>query len=735
MDTTTLTLTDSLKQFFGFDKFKGQQEAIIQNLLDGNDSFVIMPTGGGKSLCYQLPALISEGTAIVVSPLIALMKNQVDAIRGVSTDDGVAHVLNSSLNKTEIKQVRSDITSGKTKLLYVAPESLNKEENVEFFKQINISFFAIDEAHCISEWGHDFRPEYRRLKPIIEAIDNVPIIALTATATPKVQEDIMKNLGMDSGAKVFIDSFNRPNLYYEIRPKRNVEKEMIKFIKQHPGKSGIVYCLSRKKVEEIAEILSVNGIKALPYHAGMDSSTRAKHQDMFLMEDADVIVATIAFGMGIDKPDVRFVIHHDIPKSLESYYQETGRAGRDGGEGKCVAFYSYKDIEKLEKFLHGKPVAEVEIGTQLILEMVSYAESAICRRKQILHYFGEPFNEELCIEQGGCDNCCNPKEKFEGQDDVKTVLEVILALKEQFKSKYISAFIAGKMIPDISTFKHENHPLMGIGKDEDGKKDERYFEAVIRQCLIAGLIHKEVENYGVLKVTKKGKEFIENPHSFMLIKEHEYEGDDDDDAIISGGGGGALDETLYNILKDLRKKIAKQKELPPYVIFSDPSLEEMCLRYPINMEELVNIAGVGQGKAEKFGEEFIEVIAKYVEENDIERPTDMIMKSVVNKSGLKVYIIQSIDRKLTIEDIAKAKGKEPIDIIEEIEHIVHSGTKVNLDYYINDLVDEEYQEEVFEYFAETEEDDIEAAFEEFEGAYTEEEMRLLRIKFLSEMGN
>ena len=732
MQTLEAPLTEYLKKYFGFNTFKGEQEKVIASLLGGSDTFVIMPTGGGKSLCYQLPALICSGTAIIVSPLIALMKNQVDAIRGVSTNQGIAHFYNSSLTKTEAKQVKEDVTNGVTKLLYVAPESLTKDENIEFLKSIEISFFGIDEAHCISEWGHDFRPEYRRLRTIIEAIDRVPIIALTATATPKVQEDIQKNLGMTK-ANVFKASFNRENLYYEIRPKKDVKKEIIRFVKQHTGKSGIIYCLSRKKVEEIAELLQVNGINALPYHAGLDSSTRAKHQDMFLMEDADVIVATIAFGMGIDKPDVRFVLHHDIPKSLESYYQETGRAGRDGGEGICVAFYSYKDIEKLEKFLHGKPVAELEIGLQLIFEMVSYSETAVCRRKQLLHYFGEHYDETPCKENGMCDNCSHPKEKFEGKEDVKILLEAITGLNEVFKAKYVAHFVAGSDSSDIKAFNHENHELFGSGKAEG--KDDKYWEAIIRQCIIEGLIIKEIENYGVLKISEKGKAFIKNPYSIKLVKAHDYSDVDDGDIVVPQKGGGAADETLFNILKDLRKSIAKEKKLPPYVIFQDPSLEDMATRYPITMDELTNISGVGQGKAEKFGEEFLEVIERYVEDNDIERPLDMVVKSVVNKSGLKVYVIQSIDRKIPIEDIAKAKGKSVDDILTEIEHIVLSGTKVNMDYYLNEEVDEADQEEVFEYFMEAESDDIEDALEEFEESFSEEEMRLLRIKFLSEVAN
>ena len=732
MQTVEAPLTDYLKKFFGFNTFKGEQEEIVQNVLDGNDTFVIMPTGGGKSLCYQLPALMSEGTAIIVSPLIALMKNQVDAIRGFSNKEGIAHFYNSTLNKTEAKQVKKDVQDGITKLLYVAPESLTKGENVEFLKSFKISFFAIDEAHCISEWGHDFRPEYRRLRSIIEAIDRVPIIALTATATPKVQEDIQKNLGMTE-AKVFKASFNRDNLYYEIRPKKDVKKEIIRFVRQHQGKSGIIYCLSRKKVEEIAELLQVNGVKALPYHAGLDAQSRVKHQDMFLMEDVDVIVATIAFGMGIDKPDVRYVIHHDIPKSLESYYQETGRAGRDGGEGLCVAFYSYKDIEKLEKFLHGKPVAEMEIGMQLIFEMVSYAETAVCRRKQLLNYFGEKYDESDCQEKGMCDNCAHPKEKFEGKEDVKKLLEAVLGLNENFKSKYVAHFVAGNATSEIKSFNHNNHPLFGQGKETD--KDDKYWEAVVRQCTIEGLLTKEIENYGILKVSDKGKEFIKNPTTITLIKPNDYSDVDDGEVIIPQKSSGAADEALFNILKEVRKSLAKELKLPPYVIFQDPSLEDMATRYPITIEELTNITGVGQGKAEKYGEEFLDVIANYVEENEIERPMDLVVKSVVNKSGLKVFVIQSIDRKIALDDIAHAKGIELGDIITEIEHIVQSGTKVNLDYYINEEIDEADQEEVFDYFMEAESDSIEDALYEFDNAFSEDEMRLLRIKFMSEVAN
>ena len=726
MEATTVSLTSELKKYFGFNSFKGDQENIIKSVLDGKDTFVIMPTGGGKSMCYQLPALILPGTAIVVSPLIALMKNQVDAIRGFSSGNHIAHFMNSSLNKTDLATVKSDLEAGKTKLLYVAPETLTKQVNIDFFKTINISFFAIDEAHCISEWGHDFRPEYRRLREIIEAIDRVPIIALTATATPKVQQDIQKNLGM-TDSSVFKASFNRANLYYEVNPKQEANSQIVKYISQFKGKSGIVYCLSRKKVEELAETLQVNGIKALPYHAGLDATSRAKHQDMFLMEEADVIVATIAFGMGIDKPDVRFVIHHDIPKSLEGYYQETGRAGRDGGEGNCIAFYSYKDIEKLEKFLQGKPVAEQEIGRQLIFETVSYAETAVCRRKQLLHYFGEVYEEDNC---GNCDNCLNPREEFDAKDEVAKLLETILALKENFKANYLSNFLAGILSSEIKSINHDQHELFGTGKNIEEIK----WNSIIRQCIIANLIIKEIENYGVLKVSNTGKEFINNPTSIKMIEPKKYDASAAG-SIASNKGGGAADENLYKILKDLCKEVARDEDLPPYVIFSEPSLDDMATRYPITMEELTSITGVGQGKAEKFGKPFIEAIQDYVEENEIERPTDMVVKSVVNKSQLKVYIIQSIDRKLSLEDIGSAKGKSVDDVLTEIENIVLSGTKVNLDYILNDLLDEEYQEEIFDYFRETEEDSIDDAIEEFDGVYSEEELRMMRIKFLSLMGN
>ncbi len=727
-----VSLTSYLQQYFGFDKFKGEQEQIIESILNGNDTFVIMPTGGGKSLCYQLPALISEGTAIIVSPLIALMKNQVDAIRNYGTDDGVAHFLNSSLNKGEIAKVKADITEGRTKMLYVAPESLTKEENVAFFREIKISFFAIDEAHCISEWGHDFRPEYRRLRTIIEAIGQVPIIALTATATPKVQQDILKNLGMQS-AKVFKSSFNRTNLYYEVRPKVNADKEIVKYIKQNPGKSGIIYCLSRKKVEELASLLQANGIKALPYHAGLDAKTRPETQDKFLMEDIQVIVATIAFGMGIDKPDVRFVIHHEIPKSLEGYYQETGRAGRDGGEGNCITFYSYDDIQKLEKFLKGKPVAEQEIGMQLISETVAYAESSNCRRKILLHYFGEDFDETGC--NGMCDNCRNPKTRFEGQDALCDVLETVQLVKEKFKDKHVANVLIGNATTAIKQYKHHELEVFGKGMD-DG---ERYWMSIIRQAVVIGFLAKDIENYGLLKLTDKGKEYLDNPYSIMLTKDQNFDETDKEEEggeTTAQGGGGVSDEALFQLLKDLRKKIAKQNNVPPYVVFQDPSLEDMTIQYPVTLEEMKNVSGVGAGKAQKFGKPFVDLIAKYVKDNDIHRPQDMVVKSVVNKSGLKVYIIQSIDRKLPLEDICAAKGITADELITEIESIVSSGTKVDINYYLNDILDREEQEEIFDYFRSAETDSIDDAVEEFgEDLYSPEELRLVRIKFMSDLGN
>lgn len=721
-------LKGALRKFFGFDSFKGTQERIIANVLDKKNTFVIMPTGGGKSLCYQLPALLSEGTAIVVSPLIALMKNQVDAIRNVSDHNSVAHFLNSSLSKTEINRVKEDILEGKTKLLYVAPESLTKQENIDFLTSVPISFFAIDEAHCISEWGHDFRPEYRRLREIFEKISDVPIIALTATATPKVQADIQKNLNM-MDATLFKSSFNRDNLYYEIRPKKNVEKEIIKYIRQREGKSGIIYCLSRKKVEELAELLQVNGINALAYHAGLDATTRAKHQDMFLMEEVEVIVATIAFGMGIDKPDVRFVIHHDIPKSLESYYQETGRAGRDGGVGECITFYSYKDIEKLEKFLQGKPVAEQEIGKQLLNEIVSYSETSVCRRKFILHYFGEEFDEKGCNEM--CDNCKHPREKMDGTEAVHKLLRVVDLLQEQQKSKHVCAFLSGGVTAEIKSYKHDKMPEFGLGKDSD----EHFWNAVIRQTVVGGLLYKDVETYGTLKFTEKGREFLKAPSKFILLKQHDYSASDDDDSIVAPGKGGAFDEVLYDMLIDLRKSLSKQHGIPPFVIFQEPSLKDMCFQYPITLDELTNCQGVGSGKAQRYGEPFIEVIANYVEENDIDRPQDLVVKSLVNKSVLKVQLIQNIDRKLPLEDIGRAQGKSLDEVIDELEAIVSSGTRVNINYYIDDILDPENQEEIYDYFTEAETDDLTTAYHEFDGDYTEEELRLMRIKFMSEMAN
>ncbi len=723
------SLTDKLQYYFGFDRFKGQQEDAVKSVLEGNNTFVLMPTGGGKSLIYQLPALLLEGTAIVISPLIALMKNQVDSIRGMQTEDNVAHFLNSSLSKAAIQEVKNDVLEGKTKLLYVAPESLTKEENIDFLKKAKISFYAIDEAHCISEWGHDFRPEYRRIKPIVEEIGKSPIVALTATATAKVQHDIQKNLGI-LDAKVFKASFNRENLYYEVRPKIKPENQIIKFIKQNEGKSGIIYCLSRKKVEELAETLQVNGIKALAYHAGMDATTRSGNQDKFLMEEVDVIVATIAFGMGIDKPDVRFVIHYDIPKSLEGYYQETGRSGRDGGEGKCITFYSYKDIQKLEKFMHGKPVAEQEIGKQLLLDTVSYAESAICRRIILLNYFGEQYENENC---GNCDNCLNPKEKIEAGDEIVRALKTILEVNEKYKGEHIANILIGNKTAAIKSFKHYTLESFGSGKDHD----EKFWNAVFRQSIIAGLINKDIENYGLLKVTEKGHEFLANPTSFMLVKNHDYE-EEEDSANAGGAPSGATsgDPQLYTILKDLRKKIAKKHKLPPFVIFQDPSLADMSIQYPVSLEELQKIQGVGQGKAKRYGKEFVALIKHYVEENEIERPEDLVVRTVANKSKMKVFIIQSIDRKISFEDIANSQAVDVKDIITEAEAIVHSGTRLNIDYYINDVIDEDHQDDIFEYFREAENDSIEDALDELgEDEYSEEEIRLMRIKFISDMGN
>lgn len=728
-----ISIKSQLKKYFGFDKFKGEQEAIIKNVLKGKDAFVIMPTGGGKSLCYQLPALISEGTAVVVSPLIALMKNQVDLIRGFGTRDNVAHFLNSSLNKAEIVKVKDEVLTGKTKILYVAPESLAKEANVEFFKKVKISFFAIDEAHCISEWGHDFRPEYRRLRPLIDQIGRVPIIGLTATATPKVQQDILKNLAMPK-ADVFKASFNRPNLFYEVRPKIEAPKQIIKFIRKHQGKSGIIYCLSRKQTEALANTLNVNGINALPYHAGLEKEVRTKTQDKFLMEEIDVIVATIAFGMGIDKPDVRFVIHYDIPKSLEGYYQETGRAGRDGGEGKCIAFYSYADIQKLEKFLKGKPVAEQEINRQLIQEVVSYSETSVCRRKMLLHYFGEKYENENC---GHCDNCLNPKTKFEGKDDVVLLLETICEIKEKFKDKHVVNVLMGTVTSTIKQYKHEE--LKFFGKGVEDEKDEKFWNAAIRQSLVAGFLSKDVENYGLLKMTKEGKSFLEKPCSFMLTEDHNYDTlkeDDDDDIAIDGAGGAALDQELYNMLKDLVKQIAKKHKLPPYVIFQETSLAEMAIQYPITVEEISKISGVGIGKAQRYGKPFSDLIATYVKDNEVERPQDLLVKSVVNKSGLKVYLIHSIDRKLSFEDLAEAKGISVLQVIEEIESIVSSGTRINIDYYIEEMIDQDKQDEIFEYLREEHNDSIAAALTNLgEDAYEEYEIRLMRIKFISDFGN
>ena len=722
----------ALKKYFGFSKFKGLQEDVVKSIVGKNNTFVIMPTGGGKSLCYQLPALIADGTAIVVSPLIALMKNQVDFLRGNSSEAGIAHVLNSSLNKTEIKQVKKDITSGITKLLYVAPESLTKEENVTFLRSVQISFLAIDEAHCISEWGHDFRPEYRNLKSIIGRIgDNIPIIALTATATPKVQEDILKNLNIQD-ANVFKASFNRPNLFYEVRPKtKNVDADIIRFIKQNQGKSGIVYCLSRKRVEELAQILQVNGINAVPYHAGLDPKSRVKHQDMFLMEDADVVVATIAFGMGIDKPDVRFVIHHDIPKSIESYYQETGRAGRDGGEGHCLAFYSYKDIEKLEKFMSNKPVAEQEIGQALLQEVVAYAETSISRRKFILHYFGEEFDNETGEGGDMDDNMRNPKKQHEAKDDVLKLLRVVKESNQQYKSKAVVQILIGKINALISSHRINTQPYFGIGKD----KETEYWMALLRQVLVAGLLSKDIETYGVIKMTKEGEKFLKNPSSFMMTEDHSFKEANDDAVISAQKGGGVADENLYRLLKDERKKLAHKLELPPYVIFQDFSLEDMALKYPGTIDELSNVQGVGEGKAKKYGKTFVELINRYVEENDIVRPEDLVVKSTGSNSALKLYLIQNIDKKLPLTDLAKAKGIEMDDLIKEMEAIVYSGTKLNINYWLDDILDEDQQEEIHEYFLEADSDKIDDAMKEFGGDYEEEELRLYRIKFISEVAN
>lgn len=727
-------LHSALKKHFGFNKFKGLQQTVIESILSRNHTFVIMPTGGGKSLCYQLPALMQEGTAIIVSPLIALMKNQVDAIRGISNEDGVAHVLNSSLNKTEIKQVKEDIVNGVTKLLYVAPESLTKEENVEFLRSVKISFMAVDEAHCISEWGHDFRPEYRNLKNIIGRIgDNIPIIGLTATATPKVQEDIIKNLGIGN-AKTFKASFNRPNLYYEVRPKtKTVDADIIRFIKQNDGKSGIVYCLSRKRVEELAQVLQVNGIKAVPYHAGLDAKTRSSHQDKFLMEDVDVVVATIAFGMGIDKPDVRFVIHHDIPKSIESYYQETGRAGRDGGEGHCLAYYAYKDIEKLEKFMSGKPVAEQEIGHALLQEVVAFAETSISRRKFILHYFGEEFDNETGDGGEMDDNIRHPKKQVEAKDDAKLLLEIIKNTNQKYKSKDLVSVIIGKENALINSHKTNNQPFFGKGK----YKNNKYWMALLRQVLVCGYLKKDIETYGVIKLKKAGKAFIENPVSFMMTEDHIFDGEQEDGSIITAakGSGAVADTLLMAMLKDLRKKNAKKLGVPPFVIFQDPSLEDMALKYPITIAELGNVHGVGDGKANKYGKDFVALIAAYVDDNNITRPDDLVVKSTGTNSALKLYIIQNVDRKLPLDDISSSKGMSMDDFIKEMEVIVYSGTKLNIDYWLNDILDEDQQEEIHDYFMESQTDSIEDAIKEFDGEYDDEELRLYRIKFISEVAN
>ncbi|NMH29460.1 DNA helicase RecQ [Flavobacterium silvaticum] len=731
MTPPEIDIHQQLRKYFGFGQFKGLQEQVIRSILSKTDTFVIMPTGGGKSLCYQLPALMQEGTAIVVSPLIALMKNQVDAIRGLSSEDGVAHVLNSSLNKTEITQVKKDIESGKTKLLYVAPESLTKDEYADFLKAQKLSFVAIDEAHCISEWGHDFRPEYRNLKSIIKSLGDVPIIGLTATATPKVQEDILKNLDIPNAA-IFKASFNRPNLYYEVRPKtRNVEADIIRFIRNHRGKSGIIYCLSRKKVEAIAQVLQVNGISAVPYHAGLDAKTRAKHQDMFLMEDVDVVVATIAFGMGIDKPDVRYVIHHDIPKSLESYYQETGRAGRDGGEGHCLAYYSYKDVEKLEKFMSGKPVAEQEIGFALLQEVVSYAETSMSRRKFLLHYFGEEFDSETGDGAEMDDNMRNPKKKTEAQEDVKLLLTTVRDTKHLYKAKEIIYTLTGKINAMIKAHRTDSQPFFGAGAD----KEERHWMALIRQVLVDGHLSKDIETYGILKITEKGLDFLKHPVSFMMTEDHEYDEDEDDSITTASKTAGATDEVLVSMLRELRKKVAKSAGVPPYIVFQDFSLNDMALKYPLTSEEMSNVQGVGEGKAKKYGKEFLDLIGRYVKDNDITRPDDLVVKSTGVNSANKLYIIQSIDRKLPLDDIASAKGMNMDALLKEMEQIVYSGTRLNINYWIHDLLDDDQQEEINDYFMEAETDEIELALKEFDGDYDLEELRLMRIKFISEVAN
>ena len=723
-----LNLTETLKKYFGFDTFKGEQEQIIRSLLDGNDTFVLLPTGGGKSLCYQLPSLLMEGVAIVISPLIALMKNQVDAMRHYGEEDGVAHFLNSSLNKSAIDQVKSDILAGKTKLLYVAPESLTKEENVEFLKSVKISFYAVDEAHCISEWGHDFRPEYRRIRPIINMIGQAPIIALTATATQKVREDIKKILGIPN-ANEFKSSFNRPNLYYEVRRKNDdIDKEIIKFIKANPGKSGIIYCLSRKKVEELAEILKANGINASAYHAGMDSSARSAVQDDFIKENIDVIVATIAFGMGIDKPDVRFVIHYDMPKSLEGYYQETGRAGRDGGEGQCVAFYSNKDMQKLRKFMQGKPVSEKDVSDELLKETEAYAESSVCRRKSLLHYFGETYTEENCRN---CDNCLNPKKQVEAKDSLCAVIETIMAVKENFKSDYIIDVLLGKETSEVLAHRHEELEVFGSGEGED----EKIWNAVIRQALIAGYLSKDVENYGLLKITPAGNKFLKKPVSFKIVEDTDFDESEEDETPVRGGGSCAVDPALYSMLKDLRKKMSKKLDVPPYVIFQDPSLEAMATTYPVTLEELQNIPGVGAGKAKRYGQEFCVLIKKHCEENEIERPEDLRVRTVANKSKIKVSIIQAIDRKVALDDIALSKGLDFSELLDEVEAIVYSGTRLNIDYFLEEIMDEDHMLDIYDYFKESTTDKIDDAMDELGDDYTEDEIRLVRIKFISEMAN